>query len=346
MLNAIDLFCGCGGITQGLKNAGFKVLAGVEFNPAPAAVYQVNHPEVRLFQEDITKLGTEDVISACGNQHIHLLAGCPPCQGFSTIRRKNKSEIISDPRNMLAQDYLRYVKAFMPDTILFENVPGIENYPIFVRVRIVLSSLGYKLDCHIVDFARYGVPQRRKRFVMIGSRVGKIQLGQGSDKIVTVKDTIGSLESPEETSDYAHTIYAHNTPRILDMIRHVPHDGGSRADLPEKYVLNCHKKEGIGFKDVYGRLRWDSVSSTITGGCLNPSKGRFLHPEQDRALTVREAAMLQTFPPDYIFPKEISKTELGLMIGNAVPPRFAQNVGKIIIDALRKQKDQIGFSWQ
>lgn len=338
MLNAIDLFCGCGGITQGLKDAGFNVLASIEFSPAPATVYRLNHPEVNLFQEDITKLNIEEVRCACNNLHIHLLAGCPPCQGFSSIRRKNKREIVPDPRNMLAQDYLRYVQAFMPDTILFENVPGIESYPAFIQVRESLSLMGYELDYRVVDFARYNVPQRRKRFVMIGSRIGKIQIQQGTDEIVTVRQTIGNLESPEQSNDYAHTVYAHNTPRIVDMIRHVPHDGGSRADLPEKYILNCHKKEGIGFRDVYGRLKWESVSSTITGGCLNPSKGRFLHPEQDRALTVREAAMLQTFPRNYIFPKGINKTALGLMIGNAVPPRFAQVVGTIIFNAVHKQE--------
>ena len=169
---------------------------------------------------------------------------------------------------------------------------------------------------------------------MIGSRIGKLSLGDGTDQIITVRQAIGNLVCPEKTTDSAHRIYPHNTQRITEMIRHVPHDGGSRDDLPEKYILKCHKKEGIGFRDVYGRLKWDSVSSTITGGCLNPSKGRFLHPEQDRALTVREAALLQTFPPNYKFPSEITKTALGLMIGNAVPPAFAQYAGERILSAL------------
>ena len=222
----------------------------------------------------------------------------------------------------------------MPDTILFENVPAIEQYPVFRRVRDKLTELGYQLAYGVFDFARYNVPQRRKRFVMIGSRIGKLSLGDGTDQIITVRQAIGNLVCPEKTTDSAHRIYAHNTPRITEMIRHVPHDGGSRADLPEKYILKCHKKEGIGFRDVYGRLKWDSVSSTITGGCLNPSKGRFLHPEQDRALTVREAALLQTFPPNYKFPSEITKTALGLMIGNAVPPAFAQYADERILSAL------------
>lgn len=337
MPNAIDLFCGCGGITQGLKNAGFTVLAGVEFSAAPASVYRLNHPEVQLFENDITQLDIDLVREACGNRHIHLLAGCPPCQGFSSIRRKNKSAPVPDPRNDLTRDYLRYVEAFQPDAILFENVPAIEKYGVFIDVRNRLIELGYSLDYRVIDFARYGVPQRRKRFVMIGSRVGKITLDGGDDHTVTVRNAIEQLETPETSDDYAHTLYAHNIPRIAEMIHNVPHDGGSRADLPERFILECHKKKGIGFRDVYGRLRWDSVSSTITGGCLNPSKGRFLHPEQDRALTVREAALLQTFPRDYQFPPGITKTDLGLMIGNAVPPMGAQRIADRVNEAIQAQ---------
>ncbi len=341
MPNAIDLFCGCGGITQGLKAAGFRVLAGVEYSSAPATVYRLNHPEVQLFEADIRRLDIKQVCEACDHKHIHLLAGCPPCQGFSSIRRRNKAAPVPDPRNDLTQDYLRYVEAFAPDTILFENVPAIEQYPVFRKVRDKLTELGYQLSYGVLDFAHYNVPQRRRRFVMIGSRIGELSIGNGIDQTITVRQAIGGLVSPENTTDSAHKIYAHNTPRITDMIRHVPHDGGSRADLPERYILECHKKEGIGFRDVYGRLKWDAVSSTITGGCLNPSKGRFLHPEQDRALTVREAALLQTFPQNYHFPSEITKTALGLMIGNAVPPAFAQFVAERILAAVGEKCDHL-----
>lgn len=338
MPNAIDLFCGCGGITQGLKQAGFRVLAGVEFSHAPAEVYRKNHPEVRLFEDDIRKINIDEFIEACKGEPIHVLAGCPPCQGFSSIRRKNKAAPVDDPRNTLAYEYLKFVEALKPYTILFENVPSIANYPVFVEVRERLISLGYDLDYRVVDCADYGVPQRRKRFVMLGSRIGRIGLAEGKYEKSTVRDYIGSLETPEVSRDESHRIYAHHTPHILEMITKVPKDGGSRADLPEEYILECHKRQGIGFRDVYGRLRWDDVSSTITGGCLNPSKGRFLHPEQDRALTAREAAILQTFPKDYVFPKEINKTALALMIGNAVPPMFASAQARHIKEYLDELK--------
>lgn len=336
LYNAIDLFCGCGGVTQGLKDAGFSVLVGVEKSSAPASVYRANHPEVRLFENDITALSLDKVAAACDGQVIHLLAGCPPCQGFSSIRRHNRRQPVDDPRNTLVNEYFKYVERFKPYVFIFENVPAIESYPLFVEIRDRLAALNYELDYRVVNVANYGVPQRRKRFVMVGSKIGRIQIPAGDDRIITVRDVIGHLETPEESDDYAHTIVAHHIPRILDMIRLVPHNGGSRTDLPNKYVLDCHKKDGIGFKDVYGRLRWDDVSSTITGGCLNPSKGRFLHPEQDRAITAREAAMLQTFPRDYMFPQEISKTDIALMIGNALPPQFAYRQAEQILIELER----------
>jgi DNA (cytosine-5)-methyltransferase 1 len=334
--NAIDLFCGCGGVTQGLKDAGFNVLVGVEKSSAPAFVYRANHPEVRLFESDITELSLDEVAAACDGQVIHLIAGCPPCQGFSSIRCHNRRQPIDDPRNMLVSEYFKYIEKFKPYVFIFENVPAIESYPLFIEILDRLVALGYELDYRVVNVANYGVPQRRKRFVMIGSKIGRIRIPAGDDHIITVRDVIGNLETPEKSDDYAHTIVAHHISRILDMIRLVPHDGGSRTDLPSEYVLECHKKDGIGFRDVYGRLSWDDVSSTITGGCLNPSKGRFLHPEQDRAITAREAAMLQTFPRDYIFPPGVSKTDIALMIGNALPPQFAYRQAKHILIELEQ----------
>lgn len=321
--NAIDLFCGCGGVTQGLKDAGFRVLAGVESKAAPATVYRVNHPEVVLFEHDIRTLDIELVVKACNHRPLHLLAGCPPCQGFSSIRRRNHKQPVADDRNTLVTEYFRYIERFNPYTLIFENVPAIANFPLFVDIRNRLTALGYALDYKVINVARYGVPQRRKRFVMIGSRIGLIPIPEGDEKSVTVRDIIGNLESPEQSNDYAQTIVSHHTPRIQEMIRQIPHNGGSIENLPKKYMLACHKKKNIGFHDVYGRLRWDDVSSTITGGCLNPSKGRFLHPEQDRAITAREAAMLQTFSRNYIFPHGITQTQLAEMIGNALPPKFA-----------------------
>jgi DNA (cytosine-5)-methyltransferase 1 len=158
----------------------------------------------------------------------------------------------------------------------------------------------------------------------MGSLLGKIEMPSGKNKFSTVRDFIGNLESIETTTDIIHKRYPHHSDKVMQRIRLTPHNGGSRKDLPEEYTLKCHKQSNRGFNDVYGRLRWDSVSSTITGGCLNPSKGRFLHPEEDRCITAREAALLQTFRRDFFFPNDIPLAKISLMIGNAIPPAFCK----------------------
>ena len=160
---------------------------------------------------------------------------------------------------------------------------------------------------------------------------------EGKNIKVTVKEIIGNLPSPENSDDPAHKIIPKHTAKIQEMIKRIPKDGGGRGDVPE-YTLDCHKKPNIGFNDIYGRLRWNDYSTTITGGCLNPSKGRFLHPEEDRCISAREAALLQSFPINYKLPVDIPKTKLALLIGNALPPKFsytqANNIKKHILEKI------------
>ncbi|PLR81623.1 DNA (cytosine-5-)-methyltransferase [Bacillus canaveralius] len=321
---AIDLFAGCGGLSEGLRQANFNVIASVEINKFAAQTYRLNHKETKLFDEDIRQLDVEEIKKLLDGETLHLLSGCPPCQGFSSIRRLNRNNPVEDSRNDLILEYLRFVKELKPLTIMMENVPAIVNYHLFHEVHRELIKMGYHIDFGIVDVANYGVPQRRKRFVMLGSRLANISIAQGNDLKRTVRDVIGGLESTENTYDPVHKIYPKHVKRIKEMIKKIPKDGGSRKDLPDEYILACHKKENVGFNDVYGRLRWDDVSSTITGGCLNPSKGRFLHPEEDRCISAREAALLQTFPANYEFPTDIPRSSIALMIGNALPPLFSQ----------------------
>lgn len=322
-LNAIDLFSGCGGLSEGLRQAGFSVIAGIEIDKNAAEAYRMNHTNSILFEEDIRKVDITKIKSLLGNEQLHLLAGCPPCQGFSSIRRLNKKKAVQDKRNDLILEFLRYVIELKPLTIMMENVPGLVNYHLYKKVVKELKT-NYNIDYKVVDVAGYGVPQRRKRLVLVGSLLGPIQVAKELNIIRTVRDVIYSLESINKTKDPIHKIYPIHTAKIQEMIKLIPINGGSRKDLPEKYWLDCHKKENIGFNDVYGRLKWDDVSSTITGGCLNPSKGRFLHPEENRCVTAREAAMLQTFPRSYKFPTNKSRAALALMIGNALPPEFSR----------------------
>jgi DNA (cytosine-5)-methyltransferase 1 len=217
---------------------------------------------------------------------------------------------------------------------MLENVPALSNYTSFKKIVRQIKQLGYSINHKEVDIAQYGVPQRRKRLVMVGSLLGALNIAPETKTNVTVREVIGNLESVETTNDPVHRIFPVHTEAIRRRIELTPHDGGSRNDLPEEYTLECHKKEGIGFRDVYGRLRWDDVSSTITGGCLNPSKGRFLHPEENRCISAREAAMLQTFRRNYIFPLDISRSAIALMIGNALPPEFCRQQAKNISNHL------------
>lgn len=335
IFNAIDLFSGCGGLSEGLRQAGFKVIAGVEVDKNAARAFRMNHSETTLFEDDIRKLNTNKIIKLLNDSPLHLLAGCPPCQGFSALRKLNRKSSVHDERNSLINEYYRFVKDMNPLTIMLENVPGIVDYTLFKAIVRKLIKLGYFIDYKVVNVAEYSVPQRRKRLVLVGSKLGEIKIALGSSTIVTVKDALSRIKNNSK-NDELHKIYPRHTEYVQKMISLVPKDGGSRKDLPEQFKLECHKKNNIGFNDIYGRLRWDAVSSTITGGCLNPSKGRFLHPDEDRCISAREAALLQTFPIDYNFPIDIPKAALALLIGNALPPEFSRIQAKNIFQHIEK----------
>ena len=334
--NAIDLFSGCGGLSEGLRQAGFEVVAGVEIDKNAAKAYRLNHTDSFLFEDDIRNLKTEKVKDLLRGKELHLLAGCPPCQGFSSLRRLNRKSSVRDKRNSLIEEYYRFVKELMPLTIMMENVPGIVNYSLFIDMVKRVKRLGYNVEYKVVNVADYSVPQRRNRLVLVGSRMDKINVADGDGKKTTVREAFRKLKSAINGDDLL-AIYPKHSDRINKMISLIPKNGGSRKDLPMEYQLECHKKKNVGFNDIYGRLKWDSVASTITGGCLNPSKGRFLHPEEDRCISAREAALLQTFPIDYRFPLSIPRAELALLIGNALPPQFTKVQASNILTHLKSK---------
>lgn len=332
--NAVDLFAGCGGLSEGLRQAGFRTIAACEIDPVAVATYRINHPDVHVFEEDIRRVDPSLMREFLNGEPLHLLAGCPPCQGFSSLRRLNKKRSVRDGRNSLVDEYYRFIDELRPLTIMMENVPGLQNYFKFQDMLKKLKGIGYRFDTAVVNVANYGVPQRRKRLILVGSLLNEISIAPRINIKKTVAMCIGSMESVEETLDPLHKIVAKHTEKIMEMIRQIPKNGGSRTDLPKRYILECHKRENVGFNDVYGRLKWDDYSSTITGGCLNPSKGRFLHPSEDRSISAREAALLQTFPKEYKFPKDATKTKISLMIGNALPPEFCRLQAKNILEHL------------
>jgi DNA (cytosine-5)-methyltransferase 1 len=337
---AIDLFCGCGGLTSGLKQAGFYVLGAVELNPLAAETYRQNHQTVTVWREDIQTLDPTVLMKQLGlkKRELSLLAGCPPCQGFSQLRTKNGAHHVVDPRNDLLFEFERFVRAFLPKTLMMENVPRLANDFRFARFLEKITKLGYHGEHRILDAADFNVPQRRKRLIFLAGLNGQIPFAVPSKKHHTVRDTIAELPAAGNSGDPLHDFLSQYQPKTLEIIRNIPKDGGSRASLPERLWLKCHKRTPNGFKDVYGRMAWKSVAPTITSGCFNPSKGRFLHPEEDRAITLREAAVLQGFSPDYYFPAN-NRSAVGMMIGNALPPPFIAAHAKKIIKFLLENND-------
>lgn len=232
---------------------------------------------------------------------------------------------------------LRFAKALQPKAIMMENVPRLAKKRPFKELCKGLVKLGYRLKFEIKDAAAYGVPQRRRRLILVAGHKLDLDFAQESRERVTVRDAIGGLPEPAHSEDALHRMPERKrNERVMKLIRDIPKDGGSRGDLPRKRQLACHKKSN-GFTDVYGRMAWDKVAPTITSGCFNPSKGRFLHPDKDRAMTMREAALLQSFPQDYHFDVSVGKEAIALMIGNALPPEFIRRQAMQIKNALATQ---------
>lgn len=334
-LTAIDIFSGAGGLSVGLKKAGFRVLAGVEIDDEAAASYKMNHRKQKLYIEDIRKLDPKIMLSDLDIKpgDLDLLAGCPPCQGFSSHRTRNKSSSVKDPRNSLIYEFLRFVEVLKPKTVMMENVPGLAKDNRMKRFKNRLIKLGYIFDENSIvvkDVSNYGVPQRRRRMILQVSRFGIIDEPKIVKEKKTVYHAISGLVKPGKSGDELHDFPEDRSPKINELIKLIPINGGSRKDLPKKFWLPCHIRYPDGYRDVYGRMSWDDVSPTITGGCVNPSKGRFLHPIQNRAITLREAALLQTFPPGYRFSLVKGKYSVALMIGNALPPEFIRRHADMI----------------
>lgn len=334
---AIDLFSGCGGLTLGLKQAGFRVIGAVELDPFVADVYHQNHPRTYVWKSDIRVLSPKSMLGKLklGAGDLDLLAGCPPCQGFSTLRTRNGAKQNRDHRNDLAREVIRFVREMRPKAVMLENVPGLAGRRPFMDLCGGLRRVGYKINWGVKEASRFGVPQRRRRLILLAGLGFEIPFAPETRKLMTVRDAIGWIPKAGKSGDPLHDLPENHSPRILKFIKDIPKDGGDRLSLPRWRQLACHKRCD-GFKDIYGRMAWNDVSPTITGGCFNPSKGRFLHPEENRAITLREASLLQTFPPNYRFPEKASKQVAALMIGNAFPPRFIRPHAAQIIRCLKK----------
>ena len=329
--SAIDLFCGCGGLSLGLRKAGFRVLAAIDNDALSASTYEENHKRAQIVKEDIRSVDASKLMTELKliPGDLDLLAGCPPCQGFSTLRTLNGGRIIKEPLNDLVYDFLRFINTFLPKSVMMENVPALLRDERLQDVMHDLEGLGYACAAKLFNAERFGVPQRRLRLILFASRHECPPFARPVRRRRTVSEAIRRLPQPELSEDPLHNYSVSRAPHVVSLIRRIPKDGGSRTDLPDVDQLACHQRLD-GFKDVYGRMAWNEPAPTITGGCINPSKGRYIHPTEDRAITLREAALLQGFPLSYKFDLSCGRYAAAQMIGNAFPPKFAEHHARAI----------------
>ena len=265
LLTAVDIFSGCGGMTTGLVEAGFHVLGAIEKDVAAAAAYRMNHPAVKLLLTDVSKLDAPDLLRVLDQKagELDLLVGCSPCQGFSRMRTRNHNTAVDDERNDLVLDFARLVETLIPKTVLFENVPGLLHDKRFEEMKYRLENKGFRLDPQVRNLADFGVPQRRRRLILIGSRLGPLPVPDGLGPKRTVKSAIGSLPEPSASDDPVHSSVSAHSTLVLERIKRIPKDGDSRIDLGTDDQLACHKTFS-GYRDVYGRMAWEKPAPTIT----------------------------------------------------------------------------------
>ncbi len=341
MLKAVDFFCGGGGMSLGLRQAGIDIIAGIDNDISVAPTYTANHKSSLFLNHDISRyspleLGKE--LNLEKNDDNLIFVGCSPCQYWSLINTDKKK---SKNTAFLLSYFQNFIKHFNPGYILIENVPGMSKRPEspINHFKEVIESMGYFFSDGVLDCSDFGVPQRRKRYVLLASRVRKISLPKArKGKRPVLRDTIGNYDYftpiPPGTEDYSTKFHstANLSPLNIKRIKATPINGGTRVAWKDNSELQLQAYIGKDscFRDVYARLYWDKPSPTITTKFTSYSNGRFGHPEQNRALSIREGAAIQSFPKTYKI-KSNSVTDAARIIGNAVPPRFARALGEEIV---------------
>ena len=336
----VDLFCGIGGLTHGFTREGFNVVAGIDIDESCKFAFEKNNNS-KFISKSITDISGEELNEIFGKSKIKILVGCAPCQPFSSYTFKDPEKKDNDKWKLL-YEFQRLILETKPDIISMENVSQLINFkkaPVFNDFIETLKTEGYFTHFEIVNCPEYGMPQNRKRLVLIASKLGKIELIPKTHKkenFVTVRDAIGNLPYIEDgefhEKDRLH--FARKlSPTNKIRIKSTPY-GGSWKDWPEDLKLECHKKEsGKSYSSVYGRMRWEEPSPTMTTHCIGYGNGRFGHPEQNRGISLREASILQSFPKNYIFFKkneDMSTVVIARQIGNAVPVRLGEVIAKSI----------------
>jgi DNA (cytosine-5)-methyltransferase 1 len=327
-----------GGLTRGLEDAGIDVRAGFDIDPCCQYPYDANNAAT-FVRKSVSKLTGDEINRWFSPGSVRLLAGCAPCQPFSAL--VSSAAARDETKWGLLGEFARLVREVQPELVTMENVPRVTNHAPYKEFIAALTDLGYCIDARRLRCADLGLPQERRRFVLVASRLGEVRLHPTPGKLQTVREAIGNFPSlgagevdPHDPMHKARAL----TPLNLQRIR-ASRPGGTWADWPHALRAPCHQAAtGASYKSVYARMVWDRPSPTITTQCYNFGTGRFGHPVQDRAITLREAATLQSFPVTYRFVPAGAAVEfvnVGRMIGNAVPPRLGHFVGKTLLDHLR-----------
>lgn len=338
---AIDFFCGGGGMTCGLRQAWIDVIAGVDFDKNAKETYEFNNPGSVFVHKDVKKLRSnyfEKNLEVQKDDDHLIMVGCSPCQYYSIINTDHsKAELSKD----LLMNFARFIEYYNPGYVLVENVPGIETNKETILPKFLkkLENLGYTYIKDVVDMSQYGVPQSRKRFSLIATRLDGVKLRFPEKTITpkTVADVLGEKNGfpkisagHKDTTDFQHTAAGLNE-KSLKRMALTPHNGGNRLSWANQLELqlDCYIGKDDIFKDNYGRMWWNRPAPTITTKFFNISNGRFAHPDEDRAISIREGATLQTFPKEYVF-KTNSIAGAARIIGNAVPCKYAKQLGLLI----------------
>jgi len=344
-IGVFDFFSGCGGTSKGFQSAGLKPVFALDFDDDAADTFRNNFPDTIFSASDITKFNPGEIDELVGSHDVKLFCGCAPCQPF-TMQNTKKPEKKTDTRRSLLSHFGTLIERYLPDYIFVENVPGIQRVcgnSTLTRFKKRLEALGYFPTVGIIESQKYGVPQRRRRLVLLASRHGVIDLPEETHDpdagapFSTVREWIAHLppiKAGETHPDVLNHRAANLSELNLQRIKATPPEG-SRADWPVDLRLDCHTKTGYtGHTDVYGRMKWDGPATGLTTRCISLSNGRYGHPEQHRAISVREAAALQTFPDDFQFFGSLNSQ--ARQIGNAVPVTLAQVFGAHILAHARR----------
>lgn len=336
-LKAIDFFCSAGGVTCGFKQAGINILGGIDIDPNCQVTYEKNN-KAKYLCADVSNLEIKSltkIFNIKRNQSNLIFVGCSPCQYYSNM---NTDKTKSSETRLLLDDFKLFVEYYKPGYIFIENVPGLKrnSESPLGKFKQFLIDNNYVFDDGVVNAKYFGVPQNRRRYILIATRIKQnIHLPKEDKKnIKTVRDAIGNLAKyyPISFGHRDKTSFIHTSANLAEINRkrleQVPTDGGSRAAWSEELQLDCYKKHE-GHTDIYGRMHWDKPSPTITTRFCSISNGRYGHPEQLRAISLREGATLQSFPETYTFHSE-SQGIIAKMIGNAVPPLLAKAIGETI----------------